>query len=280
MTKVPAREAWSRAHGELAAYRQTQRAFRAIGLPLLAPLADLVFQIDRISRPRDGRRGATGVELDLARRMGQLQAVALRLNPPDIAAAEAAATREAGLNEPAASPDAENERLARLDSARKEDAATERLVDQAAELAASAVARALPLPGLGDTEIAQVIKEYLSSLVEESPLRDVFAAWAGRIAGRDEPPGAAEAVVPDPARLKDAALAAAGREVARTPVTDPAAVSRLAAETGVTAAVDLANQVRYLQEGNGPCEGCTRREPPAERRGPDDHPFEPPEFIR
>lgn len=26
-----------RAHGELAAYRQTQRAFRTIGLPLLAP---------------------------------------------------------------------------------------------------------------------------------------------------------------------------------------------------------------------------------------------------
>jgi hypothetical protein len=263
-----------RAHGELAAYRQTQRAFRTIGLPLLAPLADLVLQIDRTSRPRDGQPGATGVELDLARRMGQLQAVALRLNPPDIAAAGAAATREAGLDEPAASPDAENERLARLDSARKEDEATERLVDQAAELAASAVARALPLPGLGDTEIAQVIKEYLSSLVEESPLTDVFAAWAGRIAGRDEPPGAAEAVVPDPARLKDAALAAADREVARTPVTDPAAVSRLAA------AVDLANQVRYLQEGNGPCEGCTRPEPPAERRGPDDHPFEPPEFIR
>jgi hypothetical protein len=269
-----------RAHGELAAYRQTQRAFRTIGLPLLAPLADLVLQIDRTSRPRDGQRGATGVELDLARRMGQLQAVALRLAPPDIAAAEAAVTREAGLDEPAASPDAENERLARLDSARQEDQATERLVDQAAELAASAVARALPLPGLGDTEIAQVIKEYLSSLVEDSPLKDVFAAWAGRIAGRDEPPGAAAAVVPDPARLKDAALAAAGREVARTPVTDPAAVSRLAAETGVAAAVDLANQVRYLQEGNGPCEGCTRPEPPADRRGPDDHPFKPPEFVR
>lgn len=269
-----------RAHGELAAYRQTQRAFRTIALPLLAPLADLVLQIDRTSRPRDGQRGATGVELDLARRMGRLQAVALRLNPPDIAAAEAAVTRQAGLDEPAASPDAENGRLARLDSARKEDEATERLVDQAAELAASAVAKALPLPGLGDTEIAQVIKEYLSSLVEDSPLKDVFAAWAGRIAGRGEPPGAAEAVVPDPERLKDAALAAAGREVARTPVTDPAAVSRLAAETGVAAAVDLANQVRYLQEGNGPCEGCTRPEPPAERRGPGDHPFEPPEFVR
>jgi hypothetical protein len=268
-----------RAHGELAAYRETQRAFRAADLPLLVPLADLVLQIDRTSKPRDSRSGATSVELDLARRLGQLEAVALALHPPDVAQAEAAATRRAGLGEPAAGPDAENERLARLDSARKEDDATGRQVDQAAELAAAAVARALPLPGLGDSEIVQVIKEYLSSLIEDSPLKDVFAAWAGRLAGRGEPPAATAAVVPDPDRLKDAALAAAGRELARTPVTDPAEIVRLAGEVGVAAAVDLANQVRYLQEGNGPCDGCARPERPADRNGPGDHPVEPREVI-
>jgi hypothetical protein len=269
-----------RAHGELAAYRETGHAFNAVDLPLLVPLADLIVQIDRISKPRDGRPGATSVELDLARRMGQLEAAALAPHPPDVARAEAAVTRQAGLGEPAAGPDAENERLARLDSARKEDDATEGQVDQAAELAAAAVARALPLPGLGDTEIVQVIKEYLSSLIEDSPLKDVFAAWAGRLAGHGEPPAAAAAVVPDPERLKDAAVAAAGRELARTPVTDPAEIVRLAGEAGLAAAVDLANQVRYLQEGSGPCDGCTRPERPADRRGPEDHPFEPPEFIR
>jgi hypothetical protein len=273
-----------RAHGELTAYRQTERAFSAADLPLLVPLADLILQIDRTSKPRDGQPGdsqpgATGVELDLARRMGQLEAAALALHPPDVTRAEAADTRRAGLDEPAAGPDAENERLARLDSARKEDDATERQLDQAAELAAAAVARALPLPGLGDTEIVQVIREYLSSLIEDSPLKDVFAAWAGRIAGGQEPPTAAEAVVPDPERLKEAAVAAAGREVAQTPVADPAEIVRLAGQAGVAAAVDLANQVRYLQEGNGPCDGCTRPERPADRRGPEDHPFEPPEFI-
>ncbi len=268
-----------RARGELAAYRQTERAFNAADLPFLVPLADLILQIDRISKPPDDRSGATGVELDLARRMGQLEAAALALHPPDITRAEAVVTRQAGLDEPAAGPDAENERLARLDSARKEDDATERQLDQAAELAAAAVARALPLPGLGDSEIVQVIKEYLSSLIEDSPLKDVFAAWAGRIAGGQDPPAAAEAVVPDPERLKEAAVAAAGREVARTPVTDPAEIARLAGQAGVVAAVDLANQVRYLQEGSGPCDGCTRPERPADRRGPEDHPFEPPEFV-
>jgi hypothetical protein len=141
------------------------------------------------------------------------------------------------------------------------------------------VARALQLPGLGDTEIVQVIREYLSSLIEDSPLKDVFAAWAGRIAGGQEPPAAAAAVVPDPERLKDAAVAAAGREVARTPVADPAEIVRLAGQAGVVAAVDLVNQVRYLQEGNGPCDGCTRPERPADRNGPGDHPFEPREII-
>jgi hypothetical protein len=269
-----------RAHGEVAAYRETEHAFNTVDLPFLVPLAGLIVQIDRTSKPRDGRSGATSVELDLARRMGQLEAAALAPHPPDVARAEAAVTRQAGLDEPAAGPDAETERLARLDSARKEDDATERQVDQAAELAAAAVARALQLPGLGDTEIVQVIKEYLSSLIEDSPLKDVFAAWAGRLAGHGEPPAAAAAVIPDPERLKDAAVAAAGRELARTPVTDPAEIVRLAGEAGVVAAVDLANQVRYLQEGNGPCDGCTRPERPADRRGPEDHPFEPPEFIR
>jgi hypothetical protein len=67
--------------------------------------------------------------------------------------------------------------------------------------------------------------------------------------------------------------------VAGTPVTNPAEIVRLAGQAGVVAAVDLANQVRYLQEGSGPCDGCTRPERPADRRGPEDHPFEPPEFI-
>ena len=138
------------------------------------------------------------MELDLARRLGQLEAVgAGALHPPDVAQAEAAITRRAP-GRARGRPDAENERLARLDSARKEDDATGRQVDQAAELAAAAVARALPLPGLGDSEIVQVIKEYLSSLIEDSPLKDVFAAWAGRLAGRGEPPAAAAAVGPRP----------------------------------------------------------------------------------
>jgi hypothetical protein len=166
--------------------------------------------------------------------------------------------------------------------AQHEDDATRRLADQAAELAATAVSKALQLPGLGNTEVVQVIREYLSGLIENSPLKDVFAAWAGRIAGRSAPHPAAGLVVPDPERLKAAAAAETTSEVAKKPVTDPAAVKRLLGETGVVAAVDLANQVRFLQEGSGPCDGCARPEPPGDRhgQGPEERPFKPPpEFI-
>jgi hypothetical protein len=246
-------------------------------LPVLIPLADLVLQIDRTSKPASGHDEATGVELDLARRLGELQAVTLAPRPPDIARAAAAATGRAGLSGPGRGPEEESRRLARLDSAESQDDASGRLADQAAELAASAVARALQLPGLGNTEVVQVIKEYLSGLIENSPVKDVFAAWAGRIAGRSAPRPAAEIVVPDPERLKEAAATAAASEVARTPVTDPAAVGRFLGETAVVAAVDLANQVRYLQENSGPCDGCARPEPPGGRHGPgpEEHPFEP-----
>ena len=270
-----------RARGELAAYRAVTRAFTLGELPVVVPLADLVLQIDRTSEPARGHDGATSVELDLARRLGELQAVTFAPRPPDIARAAAAATGRAGFPGPAPGRQEESRRLARLDSAEKQDDATGRLADQAAELAASAVARALQLPGLGNTEVVQVIKEYLSGLIENSPVKDVFAAWAGRIAGGHPPGPAAGLVIPDPERLKDAAAAAASSEVAARPVTDPGAVGRFLGETAVVAAVDLANQVRYLQEGDGPCHGCARPEPPADRRGPgpEDHPVRPPEFI-
>jgi hypothetical protein len=67
-------------------------------------------------------------------------------------------------------------------------------------------------------------------------------------------------VVPDPARLKADAAQEVTRELTEVPVTDRAAVGRLLAEPAIAAAVDLTNQLRYLQEDSGPCEGCARPE--------------------
>ncbi len=62
------------------------------------------------------------------------------------------------------------------------------------------------------------------------------------------------------------------RELAAARVTDPAAVRRLLSEPAIIAAVDLTNQVRYLQEDSGPCEGCARPEPSGREpgQGPDE----------
>ena len=38
-------------------------------------------------------------------------------------------------------------------------------------------------PDVGGNEVLQIVCEYLGGLVEESPLKDVFAAWTGRLAG-------------------------------------------------------------------------------------------------
>jgi hypothetical protein len=66
----------------------------------MSPLITLLDRLHRISPPPPGRDEATGTERDLARRLGQLQAAALRVTPPPGAAAaaeadEAASTRGA-----------------------------------------------------------------------------------------------------------------------------------------------------------------------------------------
>ena len=73
-----------RARGELAAYQAIIREFSLTRQPLLTPLADLVAQIDAISKPSDGQHNATSTELDLARRIGELQAVTLAPRPPGV----------------------------------------------------------------------------------------------------------------------------------------------------------------------------------------------------
>jgi hypothetical protein len=256
----------------------------AAGLPLLpattlAPLLALVADIHRDANAPDGQPSATGLELDLAQRLGELQAQTLAAgqHPPPVQQLEADTTRDAGLDAPAAGPGEEGKQLGQLSDREHDDEAAKELADQAGELAASALAKALgPIPGLGNGEVVGILKEYLSALIEVSPLKDTFAAWTEKLGGRAEPPPAADLVVPDPARLDAAAVAQAKQEVAGSPVADPARLKTLLDETGVTGAVAVANQTRYLQEhATGPCDGCAQPES-GSGGGSDDHPDEPP----
>lgn len=143
----------------------------------------------------------------------------------------------------------------------------------------------LQIPSLGENEIIQVIREYLSGLAENSPLKDVFAAWAERLIGDTTLPRADTMVVPDPEQLESAALAALAQEQARVqldPSTPDLVQIRTQTESPTDAAVDLANEARYLDEDTGPCDGCAQPLPHGDEpyhQGPGDHPVEPVEPL-
>lgn len=322
------------ARGEQAAYQAIAREFSASSItgPQAQPLVTVVGKIHTVSSPAPGADGSTSTERDLARRLGQAQAITLQLRrPPALDTAEAlpadltSAARDAGDLQV---------RLDELDKQQQRTAEARRRASEAGELAATAVAGLLQVPRLGDSETVQIIREYLSGLVEGSRLKDVFAAWVqkradaaagaaggsasgspgsggnsgssgnpgsgggsgpggnpgsggGSGSGGGPAPGGAglpaadQMVLPDPPRLELAALAVLVRAHLTIMVADPLASERVEhrtmSESPLDAAVDLANQARFLQEDTGPCAGCPRPLKPGEEPfdGHDGHPVEP-----
>ena len=251
------------ARAERAAYAEIRRQFQAAPRPSApqvptAPLAAIVSKIDSISTPVPAGSGATGTERDLAWHVGQLQATTLQPgSPPSIRQAELAAVRLAGLTSPIRNSGDLNGRLGEVDTEQHQSTTATRHVDQVAELAATAVASTLHLPRLGDNEVVQVVREYLSGLVESGPLKDIFAAWMTHLT-RTPPPRAGRMVVPDPVQLQAAASAALAREAAQDHLPDPTIFSQPGSpgEPPADAAVDLVNDARTLDAGSGSCGNC------------------------
>jgi hypothetical protein len=270
------------ARGELAAYQEIAREFGTTRLPDTTSLARIVVQIDDTSRPAPGSIDATGVELDLARRVGKLQAAALAGQAPALERAAAAAAGSSGIAAATASAGQEKKHLDQLSSAEEAEHAVEHQVEQAADLATGAVARALSLAPfsqvLGDTEITEIVREYLSELVESSPLKDVFAGWAQRIAGGSRPPQAATLVVPDAQQLEDAAVNELPASSPDYPYVVAEAENSAVPPAAIT--VQVVNEVRYDEERTGPCEDCrtgpSEDEPGEDTQNHEEEPVEPP----
>jgi hypothetical protein len=253
--------------GELAAYQEIDRQLSVPSQTQLAPLTAVVAYIEEASGSPSGD-DATSTELDLARRVAELQASALALTAPadpsaDVTAASAAADGTSV-----------RKRTDQVAAALQAEEATKRALDQAGELAATALSNALQIPYISANATYQIVREYLSSLIEASPLTGVLTAWAGRVSGAARPPGAQAMVVPDPGRLDRAAAAALAEQVAATPADGESAAQLTAriedaAGSLVAAAVDLANQARYLAEDSGPCAGCAPPAPPVTAGGAD-----------
>ncbi len=266
------------AEGELAVYAEIRSQFStAAAQPVLT---SIVLKIHDISPPGDtSDADATPTETDLARRVGELQALALGAAPSRaLIAAEQKAASEGGFDGPVRDVPDVGGRLATVENEQTAANTAAKRADQAGDLAASAVASTISIPHISDSEVFQIVTEYLSGLIEGSPLKDTFAAWAGRLAGAKTPPDADQVVIPDPRRLEQAALIVLSAHVVIVDpsVTDPA-FTQAEAESPVDAAVDLANQSRYSQEGSGPCVGCVRSpvDPDNPVEPPDDHDVEP-----
>jgi hypothetical protein len=248
------------AAGEQAAYAEISGQFTAAKTNR-GVLADIVEKIHVIDHPRPGDDRATATEADIARRVGELQAATLlAAGTTSVAAADRRAAGAAGLTAPIQDAKDLRTRVTKLDEQDKAEEAAHKRAEQAGDLAAATVASLLSVPDVGPNEVVQIVREYLSGLIEDSPLKDVFAGWTERLAGALRPPDAGTLVVPQPVELETEALLTQVREaekghfVATLPSTEH--------ESAVDAAVDLANQTRYLSEGGtGPCAGCIHFEP-------------------
>jgi hypothetical protein len=262
------------AAGEGAAYAEISGQFTAAQANRVV-LTDIVEKIHAIDHPRPGDDRATGTEADIARRVGELQAATLLATgaasvaaQEPVAANEQSATATAGFTGPIRDAPDLRTRTTKLDEQDKKEEAARKRAEQAGDLAAATISNLLSIPDIGSNEVIQIVREYLSGLVEESPLKDVFAAWTGRLAGAVRPPDAAALVVPEPEKLVTEALFAQFKAEEKDHFT--ATLPSTGHESAVDAAVDLANQARYLSAGgSGPCAGCARFEPH------DDHVHEP-----
>jgi hypothetical protein len=280
------------AAAEQAAYREIHQQFSRLSPASVGPLGAVVRKVHDIGRSAAGDDGLPGIERELARRMGQLQADTLRAStPPAESPADLlASARPAWLDQPIQDTDGPlklSQRLDTLDGQQTRADTVTRFAEQAGELAAIAVAGTLQIPDIGQNEIVQIIREYLSGLVESSPLKDIFAAQARRLAGPDTVAPASELVVPNPYRLRIAALSALTAQYLKTRLAQPfardQAMQRALREAPIDAAVDLANEARYLSEPTGPCAGCPRPlrpgeapKLPGEHGRPGERPAEPP----
>lgn len=284
-----------------AAYQEIRGQFRApVTTPrALLPLSELVSEIHDTGGQQGQQAGqpggsVTGTELDLARRIGQAQASALLNAPPG---SPMAPPPEPPQPAPGAAPGGQRfdppiqgaadlrDRLGRLGDQQRKTASAVRHADQAAELAASAVAGAIQVPGLSGNEAGQIVREYLSGLLESGPLTRVFTSWARRLANGGHPQRAERLVVPDPPQLETAVILVLVHEKSKVLLADPTTADpvteQVRHESSIAAAVDLMNEARYFAERSGPCDGCPRllrpgEEPRLPGEGPGDHPVEPP----
>lgn len=263
------------AEAETAVYRSVLARFNepTARLPVLV---EMLIEIHKDSPPAKGDDKATPAELDLAHRMGELQARVLlaeqRVSGGEVpeSSSDETAAEQAELNQPLDDAADMTERLNTEQHESKLARSREKQADTAAELAAASLTKALDSLTLGRGEILGLVREYLDGIAE-SPLRDTFFAWIKH--GQDShapggPPSATDVVEPNAPALALAAdeqlmdeMATTGNLVGTDPVQQDAEH-----ESPIDAAVNLAHETQHVQQ-TGHCAGCEHLPEPDEHGG-------------
>jgi len=203
-------------------------------------------------------------ELRLTDRLAAEQATALAL--PVTSAPLPAGTGTGGPGHGSGLPQTGGPAERATATAAEQDAeeAAHKRVELVGDLAAKLLTSLFAIPQVSDNEVFQIVREFLSALVEGSPVKDVFTARAERLPGAKPPPTAEALVEPDPAHLKKAAAATLDADLISlgdaAPGTDPGqgdpAWARAQREAPLVAALDMVNQDRFLDDPTGTCVDC------------------------
>jgi len=256
--------------GELAAYQAIVAAFtgQRPGAGSGTTLARLVSGIHELSNAGPGADHATGIELRLADRLAAEQATALALPVPP--APGTARTGTAGAGEPghgSIPPPTAGPAGQATATAAEQDAeeAVHKRVELVGDLAAKLLTSVFSIPQVTDNEVYQVVREFLSALVEgSSRVKEVFTAWVERLPGAKPPPAAEPLVNPVPENLKKASAATLDADLISlgdaAPGADPGqgdpAWARAEREAPLVAALDMTNQDRFIADPTGTCVDC------------------------
>jgi hypothetical protein len=250
------------------------RSFNQPNRPDLAVLRTMFADIHAIDHPHRPGTGPTGTEAGLAVQLGQLHGqiradIASNTGvsdhgdapqPPDATAA--------GLASRLVDPTDLSHRLTTVRAQDKRAEQRQEAADAAMDLAASAISVALtsiPLPfGMDSSEVIGLVREYLRGLAESS-IGTMFRSWAQRAArdgdaGAGPAPDAAALVEPNARQVEiEARLQYLRIKLDAKAGTSTEADQRVDQEERqdpMLAAVDLANQIRYLRTGSGVCAAC------------------------
>ncbi|MFL6111215.1 MAG: hypothetical protein ACJ786_07675 [Catenulispora sp.] len=259
---------------DLAAFREVM-ADAAAGQRFTV-LRAMFLKVHELDPPGPGHHRATATEQQVAHRLGhdQAEAAARSLNLPT------AADPRSPVDTTAPVSNSPEQRVEAAEAAERNENDREKQAESAAEFASAALAQSLSIPDVGGSEVVDIVREYLSGLVEDGRIKDVLARRFSRLAARSVGTSDQDLLDPVPENLDQAAIDDLSGEFIADGYADPIAgfghadpaLEAARAKPPLDAAVDHANHARFVHDGgHGPCAGCTRPKTLSEEHGFGEH---------